>query len=100
MDIHEAILAAHKPELEKEPGHVYQIWEDGEITLQKSGPLLWNRTLHMLCPGKEGVNIPMPCKMEEHSYANVESEEVAIKLRAQMGELDYMDKIYAETRTK
>lgn len=31
--------------------HVNQIWDDGEITSQKAGPLLDQRTLHMMAPG-------------------------------------------------
>lgn len=34
------------PELEKQAGMLAQLWDDGEVTLQKSGDLLWQRTLH------------------------------------------------------
>lgn len=46
------IAKAHKPELAKvEGGHVYQVWNDGELTLTKAGSLLGSRTLHMIMPG-------------------------------------------------
>lgn len=46
-----ALLAQHhKPELAKREGLVYQVWHDGEITLQKCGPLLWCRSLHSIEP--------------------------------------------------
>lgn len=44
-----ALLAQHhNPDLAKADGHVYQVWEDGEITLQKCGELLWMRNLHCI----------------------------------------------------
>jgi hypothetical protein len=63
------IAAHHKPELEKEDGMVCQLWEDGEITLQKSGRLMWQRNLHcIISGGKDGITIEMPKKMSKHSY--------------------------------
>lgn len=47
----ELIELHSKPELAEEDGMVYQVWEDGEITLQKSGRLLWQRSLHTIHPG-------------------------------------------------
>ena len=38
----------NNPEAPKKHGMVYQCWEDGEITLQKSGELLWQRNLHCM----------------------------------------------------
>jgi len=51
MELKDIIAANSKPELAKLPGMVYQVWEDGEITLQKCGELLWQRTLHMMNAG-------------------------------------------------
>ena len=53
MNIEQLIKEHSHPELAEVGGMVYQVWEDGEITLQKCGPLLWQRSLHMV-----GVGIP------------------------------------------
>ena len=64
------ILQFHKPELAKQDGMVYQVWEDGEVTLQKSGDLLWRRTLHCIRPGMfEPLPIDyFPCQKNNHGY--------------------------------
>ena len=41
---------------EVEGGHVYQVWQDGEVTLQKCGSLLGQRNLHMIYPGFAGFD--------------------------------------------
>jgi len=51
------VLSFDEPELQSEPGMVAQVWEDGELTLQKSGELLWCRSLHMIEPGRSGVRL-------------------------------------------
>jgi len=52
MNIQEAIAKNSKPELaEVECSMVYQVWEDGEVTLQKCGSLLGLRHLHMIKMG-------------------------------------------------
>jgi len=60
--IQKTILKNSKPLLAEENGHVYQVWDDGEITLQKSGDLLWERNLHCMQPALEhyatGFNWP------------------------------------------
>lgn len=48
----ELIAEHNNPELAKRPGMVRQIWQDGEITCQKSGELLWHRNLHCFVPGQ------------------------------------------------
>lgn len=53
-----AIAAANKPALAKVDGMVYQVWQDGEITLQKSGDLLGQRTLHSIKQGCDAVVSP------------------------------------------
>lgn len=56
--IHAAIAANSKPELAQGPGQmVYQVWNDGEVTLQKCGDLLWQRTLHCDARGKASVAV-------------------------------------------
>jgi|SRR5947207_12400952 len=86
-ELKQAIATKNKFELSEQPGMVYQIWEDGEITLQKSGPLLWGRTLHCIVPG----DIPltkelMPIEERLHGYAFIESLEVGMELRKLMQE--------------
>ena len=74
-------------------GSVYQIWEDGEITSQKSGDLLWHRTLHPIRDGIRGVEIPMPEKFNPlHSYAMVKGWDQAWELRL------LIDKLYNLSR--
>lgn len=46
-----------KDELAKQDGMVYQVWQDGEITLQKSGDLLWQRNLHCIEMGINGFEV-------------------------------------------
>ena len=61
-----AELAAqlHDPTLAAQPGHVYQVWGDGEVTMQKSGPLLWQRTLHQMEPPIDGAPVhSRTCKL-------------------------------------
>jgi len=74
------IIRVHDPEQAKH-GMVYQVWEDGEITLQKAGPLLWRRTLHSIYPGTSGLPLlQLPEKFINsrdnlaHSYAFVTFE--------------------------
>jgi hypothetical protein len=71
------IALHHKPDLAKQDGMVYQVWEDGEVTLQKAGPLLWQRSLHMIEPPIYGAKVsgelfPMhlcnPGQKERHGY--------------------------------
>lgn len=45
------------PDLAEQDGMVYQVWHDGEITLQKSGALLWSRNLHTIYPGFPGFDL-------------------------------------------
>jgi hypothetical protein len=48
------LLTEHsKPDLAKKEGMVYQVWEDGEVSLQKSGQILWQRTLFTIERGFE-----------------------------------------------
>lgn len=54
------IQSASNDELAAMPGHVTQVWHDGEITIQKSGDLLGQRTLHTVRPGLECEKLSMP----------------------------------------
>ena len=55
----ELIAKHNKPELAKQAGHVTQVWDDGEVTSQKAGDLLWQRTLHCF---EEGCGIKLYLK--------------------------------------
>lgn len=73
------LLTLHKPKEEKKVGHVWQVWEDGEITLQKCGELLWQRNLHMIsCGSVRGIPpYVMPSQMGIHGYISVANEQEA-----------------------
>ena len=73
MNLHELkkiILSHNKPELAEQTGMVYQVWDDGEITLQKSGPLLWNRHLHQMNPPLESYKSidEWPDKLKDNGF--------------------------------
>lgn len=60
-----------KGEIAKDkPGMVYQLWEDGEVTLQKCGPLLGCRNLHMIGFPVKGLDLSLmlPHRSGEHSF--------------------------------
>ena len=70
-DLQATVIEHSTPELAKLDAHVYQVWSDGEVTLQKAGPLLWQRTLHSvnepLSPNTE-TKIIWPEHMREHGF--------------------------------
>ena len=74
MDLQEMINTMSNDELSKQVGMVYQVWDDGEITLQKCGDLLWQRSIHTINPdlgfGKL-ADINFPHKRGIYSYAFV-----------------------------
>ena len=55
--VQNCINTASMDNLAEQDGMVYQVWQDGEITLQKSGRLLNTRTLHTAEFGYTGLNI-------------------------------------------
>lgn len=59
MNIQELIAMHNHPELAEKEGMVYEVWEDGEVTLTKSGPLLRQRGLHCIQPGRTEEAIPL-----------------------------------------
>lgn len=78
------VAKAHDPTLAEQAGHVYQVWEDGEITLQKCGPLLWQRNLHMIergDPARATDWTAWPCKLGNHGYIFT-TKERAYRIRA------------------
>ena len=67
------VAAHHKPDLAK-GSMVYQVWEDGELTLQKGGDLLWQRTLHVDRMGSARKALPVewfPCKNSSGSHGYI-----------------------------
>lgn len=69
----------------KESEMVWQVWSDGEITLQKCGDLLWQRSLHSVVPAIPGADpkwlkFPHPYR-GGNSLAWVASEEEARTVR-------------------
>jgi len=78
-----AIVEESNDSLSKEPGMVYMVFEDGEVTLQKSGDLLWQRTLHCIVPGLKDAMSPdlFPHKLNKHGYAFV-TRDGAERIRA------------------
>lgn len=77
MNIKDLINSVHKPELSEVHGMVYQVWEDGEVTLQKCGDLLWQRTLITTMFGDPGKAINanlFPCEHDGHGYAFTDRE--------------------------
>ena len=56
--VQELVNRHSHPELASEEGMVTQVWADGEVTSQKSGSLLGQRSLHTIEQGVEGLDIP------------------------------------------
>ncbi len=94
------INSFNKPELAEQEGMVCQLWEDGEVTLQKSGNLLWMRSLHSIYSGLVAQNLltgteaPTQLAIKDvgsdpenpHSYIFVESTDIACHLRLLMAQ--------------
>lgn len=76
------IHAVHKPELIKERSHVFEMWEDGEITLTKAGDLYHQRTIHQMLPPlistemAEKVKPLMPLQHGKHASVVLEEEDL------------------------
>lgn len=76
--IEAAALKADNEQLSKEHGMVHQVWQDGEITCQKSGDLLWQRSLHCFAPPvlrATELGLMFPHRHGGNSYAWVTSED-------------------------
>ena len=77
------VCALHNPEAVKE-AMMYEIWEDGEITLTKAGCLYGLRALHLISYGNEGLALPpdsLPIKNAKHSRIWAADRETATKAR-------------------
>ena len=60
------------PELENRAGMLAQLWDDGELTLQKSGDLLWQRTVHITHRAIPNCLWDMPHSHEDFTYTAME----------------------------
>ena len=78
-DFVELARGLHRPELAKEEGQVFQIWEDGEITAQESGDLLWQNSMQQIVAGIPKLSLPMPVMFHAHCYAFVSGKD-AVKM--------------------
>ena len=65
------VRAVHDETLSAQEGMVFMIWQDFEITSQKSGELLWKRGMHTIYYGITGVNHEMPVPDGKNSFAYV-----------------------------
>ena len=80
------IASKHNPELAFQPGMVWQVWEDGELTLQKRGELLNQRNLHCIRSGlivNFGKEL-MPVQETNHGFAYIDGEETGTAIREAM----------------
>ena len=65
------VRGVHDHNLPDQEGMVYMVWQDFEITLQRSGDLLWKRGLHTIRPGIPDINYIMPETNGKDSFACV-----------------------------
>ena len=80
-----ALVAMHKPAHIEDP-MVYEVWNDGEVTLTKGGDLYGQRNLHMTEFGFEGAPLPVeafpqPCLRYKHARIVVANREEALAAR-------------------
>jgi hypothetical protein len=75
----------YHPEESQKYGMVWQVWEDGEITLQKCGKLLWQRTLHSIFSPLVTNKVPLETMPEQysekHGFTYVKDEKEAQEVR-------------------
>jgi len=97
LEIQELIKLHSNDQLSQEPGMVYQVWEDGEVTLQKSGDILWQRSLHCIKPGmSESINPNnFPHQTERGNGYIFTTEEGTKIIRAAIAELYGLKDVYA-----
>lgn len=89
VDTLNGVIAEHHDEKHANDGMVYQVWEDGEVTLQKGGELLWQRNLHVIYFGDTAKAIHpdrFPCKTQGGKHGYIFTNEAGVKaVRAAMG---------------
>lgn len=78
------VCALHDPAALQE-AMVYEVWEDGEITLTKGGAIYGQRTLHLMASGDKWMALPwdsLPLKNTKHSRIAVKTHQIAMTARA------------------
>jgi hypothetical protein len=78
------VCELHSPEAVRQL-MVYEVWEDGEVTLTKGGELYGRRGLHVDSYGDGGLALPfdsLPIKNSQHSRIWAASREDAYRARA------------------
>lgn len=80
------ITISHDVKLAEVEGMVTQIWNDGEITSQKCGSLMWRRSLHQHYPPILDVHVEMPIIYSNYSFACVSYID-ALRIRIAMGDM-------------
>lgn len=97
--LQELINKHSNDELAKQHGMVYQVWHDGEITLQKAADLLWQRSLHTDAPGFCNIklNVEWPHKMRSaDNYYIFTDREGALAVRQAIRDAmkEHLDKTF------
>ena len=76
-----AVNALHDPDAINDL-MVYEVWEDGEITITKGGDLYGRRTLHVDRLGDSSLSLPrysLAMKNSKHSRIACKDRETALK---------------------
>lgn len=78
-----ALMALHNEEHIKDD-MVYEVWEDGEVTLTKGGDLYGQRTLHCTMLGDPSKALPIELLPSRYNHGRivVGTREVAIEARS------------------
>lgn len=79
VELQAELFSFSNNELTKQEGMVYQIWHDGEITLQKSGSLYGQRNVHCIVPPiydpYTKINVILPQRQNNNSsYMSLEQK--------------------------
>ena len=64
-------------------GMVYTVFSDGEVSLQKAGSLLWQRSLHLIIPGHPTAKLPadwFPNTINGHPFVFCSEHKQALDL--------------------
>ena len=60
----------HKPDCEGD-SMVWEVWNDGEVTLTKGGELYGQRTLHMQAAGDMGLALPAKSLFPRFNHSRI-----------------------------
>lgn len=76
-----AVLALHD-ETHTADAMVYEVWNDGEVTLTKGGDLYGMRNLHMIYAGDEAKALPIESLPLKYNNSRIVVADNATALRA------------------